>query len=99
MEITASTLASLINGIVEGNPDVIIRQPAKIEEAESGTITFLANPKYEGYLYNTKASAVLVSHDFQPKQSISTTLIRVENVYETVRILLEKFSDFSSSVP
>jgi UDP-3-O-[3-hydroxymyristoyl] glucosamine N-acyltransferase len=93
MEITAAIIAQMVNGTIEGNPDVIIRQPAKIEEAQAGSITFLANLKYEPYLYTTKASAVLVSRDFEPKHPIKTTLIRVDNVYETVRILLEKFSE------
>ncbi len=93
MEITAAIISQMVNGEVVGNPDVIIRQPAKIEEAQAGSITFLANAKYEPYIYTTKASAVLVSRDFTPKQAIEATLIRVDNVYETVRILLEKFSE------
>lgn len=93
MEITAAIIAQMVNGTIDGNPDVVVRQPAKIEEAQAGSITFLANLKYEPFLYTTKASAVLVSRDFEPKHPVKTTLIRVDNVYETVRILLEKFSE------
>jgi len=93
MEITAEILSQMVNGTVVGNPDVIIRQPSKIEEAKEGSITFLANLKYEHHLYTTQASAVLVSRDFEPKQPVSVTLIRVDDVYETVRVLLEKFSE------
>ena len=96
MEFTAKMISDLVGGVIEGNPDVIIRQPAKIEEATEGTITFLANLKYEEYAYHSKASAILVSLDFQPKQPIAATLIRVENVYETVRILLEQFNNLQS---
>ena len=93
MEFTAKMISDLVGGKIEGNPDVIIRQPAKIEEAEEGSITFLANIKYEAFAYTTKASALLVGLDFKPAQPISATLIRVENVYETVRFLLEQFSE------
>jgi UDP-3-O-[3-hydroxymyristoyl] glucosamine N-acyltransferase len=92
MKFTAKIISDLVHGTIEGNPDVVIRQPAKIEEATEGCITFLANAKYEHFAYTTTASALLVSNDFQPKQAISATLIRVENVYETVRFLLEQFN-------
>lgn len=91
MEITAQTISQMVGGVVEGDPNVIIRRPAKIEEAQTGEITFLANMKYEEYAYTSKASALLVSKDFQPKRPINATLIRVDNVYDTVRFLLEQF--------
>lgn len=99
MEFTAKIISDLVGGTIEGNPDVIIRQPAKIEEAGEGSITFLANKKYEQYAYSTKAAALLVGLDFQPKQPIAATLIRVENVYETVRFLLEKFNTTQTPKP
>ncbi|MCX8212085.1 MAG: UDP-3-O-(3-hydroxymyristoyl)glucosamine N-acyltransferase [Lewinella sp.] len=88
MKISASKLAQMIGATVEGDPDVIISSPAKIEEAGPGSITFLANPAYEHHLYNTRASAVLVSLDFTPREAISPTLLRVADVYGTVSNLL-----------
>ena len=88
MQITAAALAKMIDATVEGDPTVVITGPARIEEAGSGTVTFLANPAYEHYLYSTSATAVLVSRDFRPKEEVSPTLLRVDNVYETVSGLL-----------
>jgi UDP-3-O-[3-hydroxymyristoyl] glucosamine N-acyltransferase len=92
----AFEIASFVNGIVEGNPDVEVFKPSKIEEGEPGTISFLANSKYEDYIYECNSSVILVSKDFNPKQVISATLIRVENVYSALSVLLEKFGDVLS---
>jgi len=91
MQISATELSQLLQGTVEGNPDVTVTGPSKIEEGTPGTISFLANPKYESYAYQTQASILLVSKNFQPSHPISATLIRVENVYAAVAFLLEKF--------
>jgi UDP-3-O-[3-hydroxymyristoyl] glucosamine N-acyltransferase len=91
MEIAANQLAILLDGQVEGDGDVLISKPAKIEEASIGAITFLANLKYEAYVYTTKASAILVSKDFKPKEKVPLTLIRVEDVYATIPKLLHVF--------
>lgn len=88
MEFNAGQLAALVGGTVEGDANVAIRTYAKIEEAKEGSITFLANPKYTHYIYNTEASAVLVRKDFQPEQEIKTTLIRVDDPYATLAKLL-----------
>lgn len=88
MRITAAQLAQKIGATVDGNPDVLITGPAKIEEAAPGTITFLGNLAYEQFIYTTKATAVLVSNDFTPRQSINATLLRVEDVYMTVSNLM-----------
>lgn len=88
MQITAAKLAEMINAIVEGDPDVLISAPAKIEAAGPGSITFLANPAYEHHIYTTAASAVLVSLDFVPKAPVRPTLLRVADVYGSVSILL-----------
>ena len=77
MELTASQLAELVKGTVEGDSNVIINNFAKIEEAKQGCLTFLANPKYTHFIYSTDASAVLVRNDFVPEQHINATLIRV----------------------
>lgn len=88
MNITAAKLAEMISATVEGNPDVIISAPARIEEAGPGNITFLANPAYEHHLYSTRASAVLISNDFTPREAVKPTLLRVADVYGTVSNLL-----------
>ena len=80
MEFTASQIAALCNGVVEGDGDVKINDFAKIEEGRPGAISFLANVKYTHYLYSTKSSAVLVSKDFVPEQPVSATLIRVDEI-------------------
>lgn len=92
MNMTIEEIAGLVNGQVEGNTDDQIHGPAKIEEAEKGTLTFLANMKYEDYLYSTNASAVLVDKNFSPKKKVNPVLIRVENVYSAVSLLLNHFN-------
>ena len=88
MELTASQLAELVKGTVEGDSNVIINNFAKIEEAKQGCLTFLANPKYTHFIYSTDASAVLVRNDFVPEQHINATLIRVADPYATLADLL-----------
>lgn len=89
MEFTASQIAALCNGTVEGDGDVKINNFAKIEEGKPGAISFLANVKYTQYIYSTKSSAVLVSKDFVAEEPISATLIRVDDPYATVAHLLQ----------
>ncbi len=91
MQISANKLSQLLNGTVEGDPDVLVSKPSKIEEATKGSICFFANPKYEHYVYSTEASIILVSNDFQPSQPVKATMIRVEDVYKSVSFLLESF--------
>ncbi len=91
MKITATELSKLLNGTIEGNPDVTVNRPSKIEEGGEGTITFLANPKYSEYAYTTTASILLVAKDFEATKPVAPTLIRVENVYESLAFLLNKF--------
>ncbi|MEO1518553.1 MAG: UDP-3-O-(3-hydroxymyristoyl)glucosamine N-acyltransferase [Bacteroidota bacterium] len=88
---SARQLSEILHGTLEGDPDVMISGPSKIEEAVSGTISFLANPKYEPYAYTTRASVLLVNRQFQPAQPIAATLIRVDDVYASIAFLLEKF--------
>lgn len=88
MEFTANQIATFVRGTVEGNPEAKVWSFAKIEEAREGDLTFLANPKYTHCIYRTGASAVLVSNDFHPEESLTTTLIRVENPYETLSELM-----------
>ncbi len=91
MHISAKELGLFLNGIVEGDASVEVTGPSKIEEGLEGTISFLAHPKYEQYAYTTKSSILLVSKDFKPEKPLNPTLIRVDNVYDSVAQLLDKF--------
>jgi len=91
MQFTASQIAQFLGGAVEGDPEAVINRPAPIEEGGEGAITFLANPKYEHYVYETTASAILVSRDFTPSLPVKATLIRVDNVYAAVASLMEEY--------
>ena len=91
MQITVGQIATSIGGIVEGDSNIYISGASKIEDGQLGTFTFLANPKYNEHIYTTKAAAVLVDKDFKAQKDISTTLIRVENVYVALAILMETF--------
>jgi UDP-3-O-[3-hydroxymyristoyl] glucosamine N-acyltransferase len=88
MEFTATAIAGFLNGEIEGNPDIQVNTIAKIEEGQIGALSFLANPKYEHFIYETKSSIVLVNKSFMPSAKINTTLIRVENSYEAFASLL-----------
>lgn len=89
MEFTAKTIADFLQGEIIGNPDVTVNNVAKIEEAQPGTLAFLANPKYNKYLYTTNASIVLINKDFIIEKDINATLIKVENAYESFARLLQ----------
>ncbi|HEY9000861.1 MAG TPA: UDP-3-O-(3-hydroxymyristoyl)glucosamine N-acyltransferase [Mucilaginibacter sp.] len=92
MQFTAHEISLLLNGTVEGDPQVTVSRLAKIEEATTGSISFLANPKYEQYLYTTDASVVLVNNDFVAAEPVKATLIRVENAYSAITVLLERYN-------
>ena len=91
MQLSARILAELLGGEIEGNPDVLVSKPSRIEEGGEGTISFLSNEKYESYVYKTDASILLVSKDFSPKTAVKATLIRVDDVYLSIAKLLDKF--------
>jgi UDP-3-O-[3-hydroxymyristoyl] glucosamine N-acyltransferase len=88
MEFTATTIAGFLKGEIEGDPDVKVNTVAKIEEGHEGALSFLANPKYEHYIYTTNSSIVLVNRDFVPSGKVKATLIRVNNSYEALASLL-----------
>jgi UDP-3-O-[3-hydroxymyristoyl] glucosamine N-acyltransferase len=88
MEFTAATIAGFLKGEIDGNPDIKVNTVAKIEEGHEGALSFLANPKYEHYIYSTGSSIVLVNKTFIPSKEIKATLIRVENAYESFASLL-----------
>ena len=92
MNLTTKQIAEEINGTLEGDSEIQISQLSKIEEGMKGSISFLANPKYTDYIYSTKASAVVVSNDFNPSEKISTTLIRVKDPYQSFTDLLELYN-------
>ncbi|MES2380498.1 MAG: UDP-3-O-(3-hydroxymyristoyl)glucosamine N-acyltransferase [Bacteroidota bacterium] len=97
MQISITQLAQLLNGTVIGNGDKLLHTVAKIEEGHEGALSFLANPKYESFLYQTKSTAVLVNNDFEPSQPIDTTLIKVENAYTSFTFLLEQFAAIANN--
>ncbi|MBE6309879.1 MAG: UDP-3-O-(3-hydroxymyristoyl)glucosamine N-acyltransferase [Bacteroidales bacterium] len=88
MEITIAQIAALVNGVVDGDSSLKINNYSKIEEGKEGCLTFLANPKYEHYIYETKASVVIVRKDFVPTKPLKTTLLRVDDPYSTIAQLL-----------
>jgi len=93
MQFTASQIAVLISGQIDGDPDARIMSFGKIEEAGKDQLTFLANPKYEDYIYSTQASVVIVNDNLELKEEISPTLIRVPNAYSAFATLLAKYQE------
>ncbi|MDR2131428.1 MAG: UDP-3-O-(3-hydroxymyristoyl)glucosamine N-acyltransferase [Odoribacteraceae bacterium] len=91
MEFKAKDIATLLHGVVEGDPEIGVNDVAKIEEGRAGTLAFLANPKYEPYIYSTRASIVLVDKTFVPAKPLSCTLIRVASAYEAFATLLQLY--------
>ena len=89
MEFTAKQIADLIGGRVEGNENATINTFAKIEEGKPGAISFLSNPKYTHYIYDTQSSVVLINEDVELEKPVVVTLIRVKNAYESVAKLLQ----------
>lgn len=92
MKVTAKIVADFTQGELIGNPDEVITDVSKIEEGKKGTLAFLANPKYEKYLYTTQASVVLIGNEFQINGNIRPTLIRVANAYDAFTSLLEMYT-------
>ncbi|MFD2585676.1 UDP-3-O-(3-hydroxymyristoyl)glucosamine N-acyltransferase [Croceitalea marina] len=97
MKFTATQIAGILEGEVEGNPETAVHKLSKIEEGESGSLTFLANPKYTPYIYSTKASITIVNRDFIPEQALSTTLIKVEDAYKSFSKLLEYYNQVKNN--
>ena len=93
MQFTAKELAHIVHGTVEGDENIKVWKPCKIEEGCEGGITFLGNPKYTHYIYEQQASIVIVKKDFVPEQPVGSTLIRVDNPYMAVAMLLHTFNE------
>ncbi|MCD7936723.1 MAG: UDP-3-O-(3-hydroxymyristoyl)glucosamine N-acyltransferase [Tannerellaceae bacterium] len=88
MEFTAKQLADFLQGTVEGDLQAKVCDFSRIEEGKEGTLSFLANPKYEHYIYTTQASIVLVNQDFIPSRPVTSTLIRVPDAYKALAALM-----------
>jgi UDP-3-O-[3-hydroxymyristoyl] glucosamine N-acyltransferase len=95
MTFPAAQIALLINGKVDGDPNVSVASFGKIEEAKEGELSFLANPKYEEFIYSTKASVIIINDDLVLKQPITATLIRVPNAYSAFATLLTKYQEIA----
>lgn len=93
MEITPKSLAALTGGSVDGDENVVINGFAKIEEAKKGDLSFIANPKYAHYIHTTNATAVLVGKNFETEGAVAPTLIRVDDPYATLALLLRMIEE------
>lgn len=96
MQFTALQIATLIKGQIDGNPDAIVSTVSKIEEATQGSLSFVANPKYEEFLYSTKASVLVVNESLELREPIGPTLIRVKDAYSGFALLLERYNEIIS---
>lgn len=96
MQFSAAQISSIINGRVEGDPSTTVSSFSKIEEATEGQLAFLANPKYEDYLYTTGATIIIVNEHLELKSAINATLIRVPDAYSAFARLLSAYQDIVS---
>lgn len=92
MQFTAKEVCFLLHGTLEGNPESVVSVLAKIEDAQSGSLSFVANPKYENFLYTTNASVVIINDDLLLDKPVCATLIRVPDAYSAFSVFLEKFN-------
>ncbi len=99
MEFTAAQLAGLLEGNLEGNPEVLLNDLSQIESGKEGSVCFLSDMKYAEFLYNTNASAAIVPNDYQPEKELpsSLTLIKVENPRLSVGKILEIYHQYKNS--
>jgi len=96
LEFSAQQIAMMIHGQIEGDASVTVHNFGKIEEATAGQISFLANPKYESYLYTTSASIVIIGAQQQLKEKIKATIIRVPDAYAAFATLLTKYQELKT---
>lgn len=97
MEFTVKQIAEILGGVIEGNAEEKVNRLDKIQEGSKGGISFLSNPKYEPYIYETESSAVIVANDFKPTKKIQTTLIKVADPYTSFSKLLEAYAAMNAS--
>jgi UDP-3-O-[3-hydroxymyristoyl] glucosamine N-acyltransferase len=93
MQVSVKDLSKMLNGEVVGDENALLHTVAKIEEGQSGALSFLANPKYEPQIYTTKSTAVLVNRTFSPTAPVTATLIKVDDAYQAFTFLLEQFAN------
>jgi UDP-3-O-[3-hydroxymyristoyl] glucosamine N-acyltransferase len=93
MQFTAAQIAMLIQGKIEGDANATVQSFGKIEEAGAGQLTFLANPKYEDFIYTTRASVVIINTAQQLREPVGATLIRVADAYSAFAVLLAKYQE------
>ena len=96
MQFSAGQISQIINGKVEGDENVAVHSFGKIEEASNGQLSFLANPKYEDYLYTSKASVIIINENLKLKQPVSATLLRVPDAYSAFATLLDKYQQLKT---
>ena len=89
MEFKAKEIAEILGGTVDGNPEVTVTSFARIESGRPGAISFFANPKYEQYVYTSKADVIIVNRSFEPKEPVQATMVRVDDAYAAVAALLD----------
>ncbi len=99
MEVSAKYIAEQLGGEVVGNPDAAASSVARIESGKPGTLCFLANPKYEHYIYTCDASIILINKSFEPKKEIRATLVRVDDAYQAIAVVLGIFDSMNASRP
>ncbi|QYS88676.1 MULTISPECIES: UDP-3-O-(3-hydroxymyristoyl)glucosamine N-acyltransferase [Flavobacterium] len=92
MKFTAEQIAGILEGEVVGNPNAEVSKLSKIEEGTEGSLTFLANPKYSNYIYETKATITIVNKNFEPESELTTTLVKVEDAYKSFSKLLDFYN-------
>lgn len=92
MEFTAQQIADLIDGKIEGDPEVSVFSFGKLEDADEGQLAFLANPKYEEFIYSTKASVIIVNNSLELEKKLNATLIRVPDAYSSFAVLLTEYA-------
>lgn len=97
MKFTATQIADILQGEVVGNPNALVSKLSKIEEGEEESLTFLANPKYNSYIYTTKATVTIVNKNFLPEKNITTTLIKVDDAYTSFSKLLQYYNEVKNN--
>lgn len=97
MQFSALQIATILNGAIEGDPNKLVHTISKIEEATEGSLSFIANPKYEEYLYQTGAGILIVNESLQLAKPVNATLIRVKDAYGSFALLLEKYDQLAGA--
>ncbi|MEO8819681.1 MAG: UDP-3-O-(3-hydroxymyristoyl)glucosamine N-acyltransferase [Ginsengibacter sp.] len=97
MQFTAKKIAELINGTIEGDPEVAVSSFGKLEEATEGQLAFFANPKYEEFLYSTNASIIIVNTSLELEKKLNATLIRVQDAYSSFAVILTAYSELAKA--